>query len=827
MGLLIVISLSWLPYLICAPVNNSDPYGYAPYVWITASSCSRQTGWCQGRSQSGFALTVNNYTRTSDRCTHYCPGMIYAHWRPLRESVADLKKHQAEGSILGAYVKRLDRTSCLVVPGGFDCSDRVVVDTPLNKVSILLHATPANRDYYFGGDPMADCGPDPQCSAYKLLRRTLHAPDASRIWPETDEVLTIRNSPYACVLTYIGLGDSESIGTCYAQLGDNCFHSKGNRFCIANSRAPGLGITNADSAASAPIAICEVSSVMSLRNRDPAYNPTATEIRDFITPSSCDATILSLNRAIYKSNFLSVELDVHTFYTVAEASHVIMKVKFDECLIPIASTSRDLPQVVSTVAETLSKVRVSTHSAAIMLDATDWGTTECQGLQWQGSNFTRVAADLASALIREGSVKLFLRLPRSHKLLSTIDLLQLGSFDAFVTPQGLVDVNKPGHCQNMWAPGSGDDTSKGVMAYLLTMLRQQVRANKVIFTLSLTGGLKIRPLENRGSQQTEIMGDLSLADMETNTVLNCEENLSTKCCSGSSATLWARNLMVNITVTTTSFEMLKRFPELVAVAFGVNQFVISPIDSDFKRGVRSDTPGILGITSAVHRLRDWKRQQIAAGISTVPAKSSDRSRRSASDVNNSGVMKLDAVRIHIPENQYKDPASGSKNCLDPQYNIGLSSTIVCPGLIAAHGALGIFKEPHRELYSTSYDKIYIADLYKLESCTPGEPSNKAAISTTPPQVAVNINTFIPTTDLNHYMVGILDSARVVEYAPPVNKVCTAYNTGDITHSMNLVWVDDGYTVDKPVVEAKHGVIVKPVQALYFVSNFTPGMTIST
>ena len=158
-------------------------------------------------------------------------------------------------------------------------------------------------------------------------------------------------------------------------------------------------------------------------------------IRDFLTPYSCDATILSVDRAVYSSNYLSVELDVDTFYTVAEAGHVIMKVSFDECLIPIASTSRDLPQVVSTVAETLSKVRVSTHSDAIMLDATDWGTTECQGVQWQGSDFTRVAADLASALIRE--LKLFLRLPRSHKLLSTIDLSQLGAFNAFITPWGL------------------------------------------------------------------------------------------------------------------------------------------------------------------------------------------------------------------------------------------------------------------------------------------------------------------------------------------------------------------------------------------------------
>ena len=85
--------------------------------------------------------------------------------------------------------------------------------------------------------------------------------------------------------------------------------------------------------------------------------------------------------------------------------------------------------------------------------------------------------------------------------------------------------------------------------------------------------------------------------------------------------------------------------------------------------------------------------------------------------------------------------------------------VVC--LIATHRVLGIFKEPHKELYRTSYDKIYKADLYKLESCTPGKPSEKATISTKPPQIAVNINTLIPTMDCNHYNVGILDLERIV------------------------------------------------------------------
>ncbi|KAI4792874.1 hypothetical protein KUCAC02_033069 [Chaenocephalus aceratus] len=531
----------------------------------------------------------------------------------------------------------------------------------------------------------------------------------------------MRNSRYACTLAYMGLGDTESIGNCYAQLGDSCFVSQGNTFCIGDSRKPRRGITNGDSSASA-LALCEVSSSESLKDRDPAYVPTATEIRDFLVPSSCDAAILSVDRAVYSSNRLSVSLDVAAFEKVAEAGHVITKVPFDECLVPTASTDSEFRATVKTVAETLSKVRVSTHSSGIMLDASTWGANECARANPGGANFTGVAAALALALVQAGTLKLFMRLPRSHELLSLIDFSQLGTFNAFVTPQGSVDMSREGHCQNMWASGSARDPSEGVMSYLFALMRQGVRANKIIFTLSLTGWLKISPLGAGVSPWYDITRELSLADMETNTVLKCEENINTKCCSGSSATVWARRVMVNITVTSTSFETLKRFPELMAMAFGINQFVVAPVDSDFRRGVRSDTPAILGITSAVHRLRDWKRQQTASGVSTVaggpPRQRNARSVSEIGDIVDLGIAKLGDLVVDIPETEYKDPASGSKNCLDPQYTIGLSNTLVCPGLIASHGALGVFKEPHKELHGTSYEKIYIADLYKLESCTP-------------------------------------------------------------------------------------------------------------
>lgn len=823
MKLLLFFWLSCLCPALTRGSANVSAYGYAPFVWVRVSTCSNSNGWCLGSSLSGFALTVDTYDRANDTCTHYCPGEIYAHWKPFRLSVDFTKTIAIEHRMLGAYVRRLDKSSCLVVPGGFKCSDRVVSDTPLNRISIMLHASPDNRDYYFNRDPMFDCGADPQCAAFKLLRRTLFAPAESRRWPSADEVLTLRNSAYACVLSYVGLGNTENINACYTQLGNNCFLSEGNRFCIGNSQNEKVGITNADSAASAPIAICEVSSAGKSRDRDRAYKPTATEIRDFLIPSSCDAAVISLDRAVYMSNYLSVELDVAAFFTVAEAGHVIMKVSFDECLVPVSSASGAFPLVVSKVAEKLSRVKVSTHSSAIMLDATGWGLTDCDRTSWKGTDFNKAAADLASALIAEGVSKLFLQLPKSIRFLATLDFSRLAAFEAFVTPRGSFDMDRVGHCQNMWTATGERGNQIGVMPYVLTLLRKGVRANKVIFTLSLTGGLKISSLETKVDRERSRVSELSLADMETNTMLTCEEDLDTKCCSGSSLTVWTRNVLVNLTVTTTSFETLRRFPELVAVAFGINQFLITPVDSDFKRDVRSNTPAILGITSAVHRLRDWKRQQMAAGISTAAAVSRSRQKRAASAANGAPLLNLDNIALDIPESPYKDPASGAKNCLDPEYNIGLSNTVLCPGLTAVHGALGVFGEPHREMYSTSYDKIYVANLYELESCTPGPPGKRASVSKSPPQIAVNINTLIPTTDPNHYMVGILDSQHIVEYMPPVSKVCGAANTGEITHSMNLVSVDDGYAVDKPVVEAEHGVIVKPVEALYFVSNFTPGI----
>ncbi|KAK7915593.1 hypothetical protein WMY93_011354 [Mugilogobius chulae] len=821
--------------------KENGPYGYAPYVWISISLCNPHDNWCVGRSMSGFALTLDYLNQTSDMCTHYCPGMIIAHWRPLEMKRDNMGQYKQEGLALGAYVKRLDRASCHEVPGGFKCHERVVKSTPLNKVSILLHANPRNRDYFFGMDPMADCEPDPQCAAYKFLRRTLFASPAERIWPDTNQVLSIRNSAYACVLSYAGLGDIDSVGTCYAQFGDRCFFSEGNRFCIGNSRQVRVGLTNADRDASGPIAVCEISDSTSHGQKDPEM-PTAHEIRNFLGPSSCDAAVLSLDRFAYNmdNRHLSVALDISTFHVVAEVAHVILRVPLDECVIQIAPENQAYSSSVNMIAKTLTKVLLSSHSTGIMLDATEWGNSGRQSVcpasvRANSRTFIQIVRDVASALNNLGVPKLFLRLPRAHSILHNIDLAQMTTIDGFITPKGVVDMSRFGYCQNMWINPHGtsdSDPSKdtGVVPYLLNLLKTGIPGNRIIFTLSLTGGLKISAVENRPEWTTDIIDDLSLADMETNSLLKCKEDLNTKCCSGSMITVWERNLMVNLSVTSTSFETLKRFPELVVDAFGINQFIITPVNSDFKRGIRSDTPAILGITSAIHRLRNRNKQQLnamatagnnraTAGLYHGRAKRSIsyRFRRTPKDLDEQTAERDSASQV------YKDPASGSKNCLDPQYNFGLSNVVVCPGLLVCHGALGVFKEPHREFYSTRYEKIYIVNLHKLYSCTPGEPIKKAVESHQPPQLAINVNTLVPTTDARHYTVGILNSEELVEYIPPVNKVCTEHNTGPNVHSMHFAAIDNGYTFTQPVVRYDEAIIVKPPEIMFFVSNFSLGV----
>ncbi|KAK2832712.1 hypothetical protein Q5P01_016601 [Channa striata] len=655
---------------VTTEAGGEEPYGYAPYVWVSVQTCNPRSGWCVGSSATGFALDrggdgAGSTGRSTDpRCTHYCPGKITATWRGTREHSGDLETHTAGGFLLGAYVRKLDRSPLRRSPR------RLRVLGPRGPdVAAQQNIHPAARQsrkqsLLLGGRRVGRVRARPPVRGVQ----TPQFLQASRVGPPParrgrEDVLAIRNSPYACVLAYAGLGDAESLGACHSQLGDHCFESEGNKFCVGNSRSQWTGLTNADAQASAPLVICE------------------------------------------------------------------------------------------------------------------------------------------DALTREGVSKMFLGLPRSRELLGEIDFSRLDAFDAFVTPRGFADMSKPGRCQNMWVSGGGASSSdEGVMPYLMTLLRHRVRANRVIFTLSLTGGLKLASIEGGGDETSTvgtIEGELSLADAETNAALRCEEDIDTKCCSGSSSTVWARGVMVNVTVASTSFETLKRFPELIAVAFGVNQFA-------------------QGLEEAAGSGRHIHRGGAAEGseVGEEP--------RFALE-NPDELVRLKEIVITVPETQYKDPASGSKSCLDPRYNVGLSNTIVCPGLIAAHGALGIFKEPHREMHSTSYDKIYVANLYKLDSCTPGEPGRRAEVSSEPPQVAININTLVPTTDRKHYMVGILDSERLVEYVPPVNKVCVAHNTGESTHSVNVVSVDDGYAVDKPVVESAHGVIVKPAEALYFVSNFAPSI----
>lgn len=777
------------------------PYGYAPFVWVSVTRCSGE--WCTGESRTSFTLNIIATDPTNKTCTHYCFGNIIAMWRPIHATATIVEQ---DGFMLGAYVYSLDKNACIAIPGGFSCSEHVVSTIPLNRLSIMLHATPANRDYYFGPDSEIECGADPQCAAYKLIRRTMYAKnDSARTWPSSDEVLTIRNSPYVCILAYIGLGDTESFGSCYAQLGDFCFESETNRFCVSGSDNSRVGITNADDGASAPIAICELSSASELETRDPSTVPELTEINAFLAPSACDAVVIPVAAKVY-DNRVSIDADVPLFHNLSELAHIVLRLNLSDRIIDTLRAEDGTSAKRQTLARTIANVMTSTYATAIILDLSD--CTDAK-LANGNANITTLVASLASQLREREIRKIFLRLPRSANVFKCADytLLLQSAIDSFVSPKGLPDMSKRDHCQNMWTRDSdkGDSAAGGVLAYVLTTLRSCVPANKFIFTLALTGGIAITPLE--GHTQP-IVGELPLSDLESNNMLKCQEDMKTKCCSGSSVSVWDRNTLVAINVTSTSFETLKRYPELMTNAFGVNQFVISPVDSDFRRGVRSNTPAILGITSAIHRLSELRKYSKTTNT---------RSRRSVD------VLKLNPIQVVTPEGPFKDPASGSKNSLDPQFTVGLGTRIVCPGLIAVHGALGLFKEPYRELYGTRYDTIYAANVYELDSCTPGPPSQAAVVSAVAPQIAININTMMPTTDPAHYMIGILDTKKIVEYVPVVNKVCEAYNAGAAEQNMNIVALDDGYVISEPTVEHKSNFIVKPADNLYFVSNFTPGV----
>ncbi|KAK7878274.1 hypothetical protein WMY93_031093 [Mugilogobius chulae] len=799
-------------------------YGYAPYAWICVNHCDPVSNWCRGRSAVGFALSVGSYNREKDICTHYCPGMIYAFWRPAETT---FERGKTERCSVGAHVRRLDSTSCMTVPGGFKCSDRIVADTPLNKISVALHASQRNREYYFNDDPEGTCDPGPQCAAFKVLKLTLWASAESRKWPDPDQVLTLRNSPYACVLAYVGLGDLESVDTCYTQLGSSCFASQGSVFCVGESKAHRVGLTNWDPEASGPLAMCRVSrSSSSAKVRNPELGPSVSEIRHFLSTSSCDAVILSPDSLEYSARRLSIDLHAPTFHAVAEVSRLILRVPLRDCVFPPDTQEEAYAEFLDVAADKLSKLRVAMHAIGFFLDAEDWDEGGCNASK--GLPLNQVASDLSKRLGAHNNVKLFLGLPRSRPVLRRLVLAPLLTlFDALVAPAGKADPEQFGRCQNLWALDSESvwsERDSGVASYLLLALKLGVPANKLIFTLSLTGSLKIARID--GAKLLEIIEQLSIADMETSSMLRCEENVSTKCCSGSGVAMWARDVPVNVTLTTTSLDTLKSYPELIAVAFGVNQFVLDPVDSDFKRGVRTDAPAILSITSSVHRLRDWKKQHQPAGIwgrswgvdrtggKGVPV----RAVRSALfSVGADGALGTTTT------GPYKDPASGSTNCLEPQYSVGLSNTLVCSGLVAVHGALGVFKEPHKELYGTSYDRIYLANVYSLESCTPGEPVKKAYLSRTPPQTAINVHTLSPTSDPSHYMVGILDTKKLVEYVPPVNQLCSAQSELDDTVRVGVARVDGQYVLDEPDLLEDRRVILKPVEALHFVSNFTPGV----
>ena len=785
-------------------------YGFAPYAWINVVICNNYTGWCQGKSETGFALARGGYDMALDRCTHYCPGTVLAHWTPGDSPGAQVDRN---GTFIGAYAKRLSRTTCVEVPGGFGCSDRVMRRAPLNSVSIRLYASKRNAAYYFGQDPMADCEPGPQCSAYKLLRRTLFA-KKNISWVDPDEVLTLRNSLYGCVLTYVGAGTSDNTALCYAQLGDHCFYANGARFCVgAGERGgPTSGITDHDEDASAPTAMCELSNSFAEAGVPGNYIPTPAEQRESIAAASCDVSMLPADHVGCRDGALRVHFDVVVAREVSEVAPVVLRVPFQECSMSCLDNAR-----IATV-RTIYKAYVASFSSGLMIDIAGWGQGECSDSVSTAGDLTERLVILASELRTKKIKRLLLGLPLSRDHLNGMNLTRLlPLFDLFVMPPGTADLNKIEHCQNLWvAPEGGGAGDKGALAYMSALNGRGVRSNKLMFTINLMGRMRIAT-HTTPPDINDV--DLPLADLENNPTYTCEEDYYTKCCSGTTTSLWARRVWVNVSLSSSSFETLKRIPELVATALGINQFLVTPLNADFERTFRSRTPALSGVATAVHRLGDWKRQQVFAGVST--ASGTPGARRWKRTVGNAEPLR--DTQSKKPRSEYKDPSSGSKRVMDPGYIIGTSNNLSCPGLVAVHGPLGVFDTPYIELCSTSYDKIFIAHIYKLPSCTPGPPAARAAVSARHPQLAINVNTMTPTSDPAHYMVGILNAGDLVEYMPPVHKLCQAHDTGQPTQSVNVFLIDNKYELQTPVVDVSRGITLKPAKRLYFVSDFAPGV----
>lgn len=744
------------PYLTLIPTGDCSLLIKDKHIWE-----------CVAKTDNDIALAYVDKP-TDDlptMCTQYCVNTFTARW----QVVSMVQPSVMISPFLGSA------ESCVQTATQFNCKEKAYEHYPMNFPSISLYGEVGPRAYFFNSSNIAECTGSPTvCAAYRILKQAIYGGNYT---VSDADALTVRNSPYGCILTYLGAGDIESVDMCYDQLGPRTTKPGGKSNFRVTRDVQEYGITNLGDKHPPPMVLCELSAGVYQTTGTYTFFKTVPEgiarcQAVFVPPQILNFTYLAYDNGMLKQLRILVPSVILT--------------------LPVTDASLFTYALTNDIVKYVAVTAVSVASSGIMLDFTNLNVYSDKLEDW--------VKKVAQVLKLYDIYTITIKLPFDKVILAQIKYNELNpDVSGYVIPTdrlGLTTAGNALRCQ-MWR---GDSAAVDSVFSYITDVMKRVPKELIIVGLSLSGQM-IVGLRKARSPLSKMMSAkmLPMADI-VSSGFQCQNEGTSYCCKGKNYIVerTPSNIVYKevITIFTTPDYLLEQV-NLISSTFGLNKISLVDADTDYKTG-RENLPVVEMLSSAITVL-PLMRANPTVDPAVFSKTDSERHKR-------------DVVEKQLYRN------------MKVNYFVGTNRLLPCAGQVGVYGTIFIVNRPYVEFYASAmFEDIYVATTDTLESCTPGMPTNRLPTTTIPPAQGVNVNTMLASVEKNQYLIGLDADGRLVEYVPPVNAVCQDVNSENIDR-LQYVRIDERVVFSDPQINDElGGIAIIPNGVHHIMSNFTYGV----
>lgn len=683
----------------------------------------------------------------------------------------------------GQYTpKLLSNPFVKVVPSAcvrvdFKCDESLNADTPLNSLSIALYGHADLKKAVLEQKP---CNGSLPCATGELLNALKH-----NAVPSEEAVIAVRGTAVDCLLTYLGIGEVKYNSPCWDQLGENCFVSLNTTKYCFNTEKKIKGITNFGTNSGPSEMWCYYANWAQYRDLPYKTSPTAPDIN----LDKCDGVIYAFG------TIKQVGVNVQTT-EYPENSYICTEFEWnDNVQMPavIKKNKRVLLSIGgwtlgtkpwSNMAKTAGGRKIFVKSCIALMKKykfsgldIDWEAPNVRdGIPADIENYGLLAKEFREKLDEEIEPYIFttavmvgyptntyFTMEKNHVYFDHVFLMAYDLHGGWDPEKRL--------CHTAWDIGTGcglkgkeckNPTDYFYLKYAIDYYVRRIPLHKIGVGLGFygRGWEKVNGAWKASgkdlSPQLKEVGVMGYAEMVNKYKFSCTVDPKQLCCL-TSTTINGRELYYGWD----NYDSMKAKIDEIFKVFGIKTFFSWAYDYDTLPGAGTH----MKIIEHVHKL-------------------------------NGG--------------------SAARN-INPTYQIGEGPLVRCGGIQAVVGSLVFTKEKYAEFYKLhGFTGVYVANVATLKSCTAGNPqSGKIKIVTKPPTVGIDLNTYLPSTHVDKFLVGLTGN-EIVQYSPKVQLSCADINTDNFTR-LNYVEIDEDFYFTTPQIRDDMLLIPKGVN--YFMSDY--------